>query len=121
MLKIDDDCIVYPTRLQWPAESRAYVGWAQEQFHHCAGLAYFLGYPAMRVIATADIDPDMTAEDRWVGEVLYRAGIKSEMLLHGAIQWVGRRRPLPANLKAIIGRCWIAGEFTPQEMQQVYR
>jgi hypothetical protein len=120
MLKLDDDTLVWPTRVLRPAGN--YVGWVQEPAadNWCAGMAYWLRRPAMEAILRARVDVQSTAEDRWVGKVLKQEGIRAERDRPGVIQWVGRARPLPQNVAAILSSAYVAGEFTPEEMPKFY-
>ena len=43
---------------------------------YCSGFSYWLSARAMSMIVYADLDPNETAEDRWVGNVLHREGIE---------------------------------------------
>lgn len=126
MLKTDDDTVMFSGRVILPQGH--YTGWVQEpcQGSYCAGVAYWESRDCMRTIANAELTEDF-AEDRWVGKMLTAAGFRAEMVVHGGIQWIGQRReankslrPLPQNIRAILGRCYIAGEFTAEELPRVY-
>lgn len=126
MLKTDDDTVMFPGRVILPQSH--YTGWRQEpcQGSYCAGLAYWVSRDCIRTVAAAELTDDL-AEDRWVGKVLTSAGFRAENVPARSIQWVGQRRdsnkslrPLPANIKAILGSCYLAGEFTAEELPRVY-
>lgn len=126
MLKTDDDTVMFPGRVILPQGH--YTGWKQDpcQGTYCAGLAYWLSRDAMRVIAQSPLTDDV-AEDRWTGKMLTAAGMIAEQAPVRSIQWVGQRReankalrPLPVNIQAILGSCYIAGEFTAEELPKVY-
>lgn len=127
MMKTDDDTVMFPGRVILPQGH--YTGWKQEpcQDSYCAGVAYWLSRDAMRTIARAELTEEW-AEDRWVGKTLTAAGFRAEQAPPRSIQWVGQRReanknlrPLPANIQAVLGSCYIAGEFTAEELPRVYR
>jgi hypothetical protein len=132
LLKIDDDVILYPTRLVFPQGH--YTGWRQEPHsaNWCSGLAYWLSRDAMRVMSQAELPETSVAvpapEDRWTGANLLAAGIRAEQAPPRAIQWVGQRRPntpwhrtLPQNVEALLAGCYAAGEFLPEEFPKYYR
>jgi hypothetical protein len=123
MLKLDDDVVVFPGRVINPTGS--YAGWKQEpagvKEGHCAGMAYWLTADLMQVLAQAEIPRDEMAEDRWVGRTLHAAEVRPQTC-HG-IQWFGKissRTQLPFNWRARISSCWVAAEFSPQELRHVY-
>lgn len=120
-LKLDDDVVMWPTRVVFPQGH--YTGWIQEPTpgfaKHCSGLAYWLSADCMKTLAEAEIGEE-TAEDRWTGQVLWKAGFRPNPIERGGLQWVGRRRPLAVNIKAIVSRAYVAGEFTPEEMATIY-
>lgn len=120
MLKIDDDVVMFPTRVVIPKGH--YTGWKQEPAsdNWCSGLAHWLSRDAMRALIEAPLTCQIY-EDRWTGKALLAAGIRVEAIEQGGIQWVGRQRPLPVNIKAILSRAYVAGEFTAEEMPLVYR
>lgn len=121
-LKTDDDVMLWPTRVVVPKGH--YTGWKQEPtkgVSHCAGIGYWFSRDSAKVISTAKLTAQ-SAEDRWVGEVLSAAGMRAEQIASGGLQWVGKigtRRP--QNIRAILRRAYIAGEFTAAEMPNVYR
>lgn len=146
MLKGDDDVIMWPTRVVIPQGH--YTGWKQEpeSDNWCSGLAYWLSRDAMKVIANASIPPlyaqcggcggepcqgppsclnavarPLLAEDRWVGKTLLAAGIRVQRIEHGGLQWVGRQRPFAPNIRAVLSRAYVAGEFKPEEMSLFYQ
>lgn len=127
MLKTDDDTVIFPTRIVLPQGH--YTGWKQEPqdgLRWCSGLAYWTSRHCMQLIANAEITPQDQYEDRWVGSVLAKAGIEAQAIPHGGIQWCGRvekgrQKPLPPNIKAILSRAYVAGEFTAEAMAQAYR
>ncbi len=130
LLKIDDDVILFPTRLIFPQGH--YTGWKQEpaSANWCSGMAYWLSRDCMRLVGDAKLPETSVGapapEDRWVGSVLKEAGIVAQAAPHRAIQWIGQRRhfggrPLPANLKAQLSGCYAAGEFMPHEFEQAYQ
>jgi hypothetical protein len=130
MLKVDDDVIVFPTRLIFPQGH--YVGWKQEpeKANWCSGMTYWLSRDCMKVMSEAELPETSVAcpapEDRWTGGELKKAGILAQRAPSGAIKWIGQRRhfggrPLPPNLRALIGRAYAAGEFMPHEFKEAYR
>lgn len=125
MLKVDDDVVVFPTRFIFPQGH--YTGWKQDpcQGPYCAGLAYWLSRDAMQVMSEATLEKTSVnapaPEDRWTGKTLYAAGIQPEQAPPRTIQWVGRQRPLPQNVHALLSSCYAAGEFQPHEFKTAYR
>lgn len=130
LLKVDDDVIVFPTRLVFPQGH--YVGWKQEpeKANWCSGLTYWLSRDCMKVMSEAELPETSIAvpapEDRWTGGELMKAGIRAQRAPSGSIQWIGQRRhfggrPLPPNLRARLCRAYAAGEFMPHEFREAYR
>lgn len=82
LLKIDDDTMLFPQRLVVPT-SGDYIGRVRGALtrlsgypgSYCSGGAYWLSRRAMEIIAAAPLDPAMTFEDCWVGNVLYHQGV----------------------------------------------
>lgn len=130
MMKVDDDVIVWPTRLEFPQGH--YTGWKQEPetANWCSGMTYWLSRDAMKVVSESELPETSVAvpapEDRWTGSMLKTAGIRAERAPARKIQWVGQRRhagsrPLPVNLRAILSGAYAAGEFMPHEFEQAYQ
>jgi hypothetical protein len=117
LLKLDDDALLFPNRVIVP--SSHCVGWMQPCGDYCAGFAYWLSRRAMEVVANADIPEGMHSEDRWTGAVLAAAGIKPEPMPARSLYWVGRNRPLVLDRQRL-RYAYVAGEFTPEEMVQVF-
>jgi hypothetical protein len=105
LLKLDDDTYINVLKLSVPYAE--YAGWIHppnpggmyhegifsaptncNEFPYVAGPAYWLGERAMKIIANAPINQKTDwAEDRWVGHLLGRSGIKPVLLknyLNGA-------------------------------------
>jgi hypothetical protein len=120
LLKLDDDVVLFPGRMIEPQGH--YAGWKQEPAsdNWCSGLAYWLSRDAMRAVAQAELT-DVTAEDRWTGKALRAAGFTVESAQ--GIQWFGSsalRRELPPNWRGRMCSAFVAGEFNPKELKQVY-
>ncbi len=78
LFKIDDDVYVHPGRLLRSDYQHDYVGPERGPSGgfpapYSSGFAYWLSRRSMQLVADAEIDDP--AEDRWVGNVLRRAGI----------------------------------------------
>jgi hypothetical protein len=121
LIKVDDDVIVFPTRIIEPKAD--YAGWKQEpaSANYCAGMCYWLSRKAMAVMADAELTGDI-AEDRWTGKTLLAAGIHAQPW--PKIQWFGKitsRKELPSNTRARLSSSFVAGEFRPQELREMYR
>ena len=74
LVKIDDDVWVYWDRLMKAAPIADYVGAGQKNSQYCAGFTYWLSRHAMETLQACP--QGSWAEDRWVGESLYRRGIR---------------------------------------------
>jgi hypothetical protein len=73
---VDDDVYIRTRRLAVPfADYAGHVGppTGDKPHSYCWGAAYWLSPKAMAVVARAEIDDNV--EDRWIGGVLYGAGI----------------------------------------------
>ena len=82
LFKADVDTFIWIDRLMASGfEQHDYSGWTSEwkmpaETNYCSGGAgYWLSKKAMKIVAEAALTKD-TAEDRWVGRVLFDAGIK---------------------------------------------
>ena len=119
MLKLDDDVVLFPSRVVLPRSD--YAGLTQHSGHYdwCAGMTYWLRERAMQVVATSVLTDD-PFEDRWVGTVLGKAGIRGQR--DDKIRVVrAKAASMPHNLHAQLAHCYAAGEFTASELLQVYR
>lgn len=81
VLKIDDDVYIYPERVTWNFQQYHYIGhpngWVAPAHPkgYMSGFAYWVSNRAARAIASAELDPKITHEDRWVGGVLFKSGV----------------------------------------------
>lgn len=100
MLKVDSDTYVWIDRILASGfEKHDYSGWAlpkiaPENNYASGGAGYWLSRKSMEIIATAKLTSD-TCEDRWVGRVLYDAGIRlhrNELHGHGRHEEVGETK-----------------------------
>lgn len=124
VLKLDDDVLLFPTRVIRP--KGGYAGWIQEPqggFVYCAGMAYWLARREMEIMADAPIAETVTGEDLWTGIILQAHGVKPESILPH-LQWFGkeksRKNGLPPNWRARLANAYVAGEFGPDELVQAY-
>src|ERR1035437_8924674 len=78
VFKVDDDVDVFPDRLMAAVPDRDYVGFLNNMPPRpwCSGFAYWLTQRAISIVAESEIPEGETAEDRFVGGVLFDAGIK---------------------------------------------
>jgi hypothetical protein len=121
LVKLDDDVVFFPTRMIEPKAD--YAGWKQEPVsaNYVAGMCYWLSRRAIEVMAQAELT-DEPSEDRWTGKVLLEAGIRAEVW--PKIQWFGKiksRNQLPLNTHARLSSSFVAGEFNPSELREMYR
>lgn len=126
VLKLDDDAIMvleraltcdfrehdYQGRLRGP--SGRYVA------PYCSGIGYWLSHKSMKVIAKAG-RPEDTAEDRWVGNTLLKAGIEGHPDYRFAVVTSDRNAASapegPLNGNNII----VAGEYHGEKMDRAWR
>jgi len=76
LLKIDDDVYAYWDRLMEEGLVGDYSGGGGPRFHgsvYCAGFTYWLSRHAMEILQGSPAGE--WAEDRWVGETLFKRGI----------------------------------------------
>lgn len=84
VLKTDDDVYIYPDRILDGYDHHLYTGhpngWVSPQHPkgYMSGFAYWLAPQCVKAIAEAPLDPKIPHEDRWVGGVLFRAGLNSD-------------------------------------------
>jgi hypothetical protein len=89
MLKVDSDTYVWLDRILASGfEQHDYSGWtggkaAAKDEYASGGAGYWLSKRAMQIVAEASLTSD-TCEDRWVGRVLYDAGIIVHRNVHHA-------------------------------------
>lgn len=77
-LKVDDDVAIYIPRLlpdlDSPADYRGYE--IEMDIKFASGTAYWLSRLAMELVAREEIDPKEWREDHFVGQTLFKHGIK---------------------------------------------
>jgi hypothetical protein len=119
MLKLDDDVVLFPSRVILPRSDYAGLTQHSGRYDWCAGMTYWLRERAMQVVATSELTDD-PFEDRWIGTVLGKVGIRGQR--DDKIRVVrAKAASMPHNLHAQLAQCYAAGEFTASELSQVYR
>lgn len=84
VLKIDDDVYIYPDRVLQGYEQHKYVGhpngWIAPAHPkgYMSGFAYWLCPDAVKAVADGELDKKIPHEDRWVGGVLFKAGLNKD-------------------------------------------
>ena len=108
LLKVDDDVVdFYPDRLLADTPQQDYVGFLNNApspyVPYCSGFSYWLSYRAMTIVADAKIPEGEWAEDRFVGGVLFDAGIRP---VHDPrFNYVRRPHFLPHDPMTVIAVC----------------
>lgn len=117
LLKVDTDTFVWIDRIMASGfEKFDYRGWTHEptppeEQYASGGAGYWLSAKAMRVIAEAELTDD-TCEDRWVGAVLYKAGI----IVHRDTRYAHGEERLPFEDKTLV----TYHPASPKRMRELY-
>jgi len=127
IFKTDDDCYTQLDRLALSAPMCEYRGRVRGPSGifpapYCSGLGYWLGQNSINVVSDAELNGD-TAEDRWIGNVLLKSGIRPfHDGRYAVLQSEANRNARstcegPRKGNNLITVC----EFTPEVMKEVHR